>query len=114
MRAKTQTVPLRKLLRTMPDLAEVLIERHGIPESQLKNMHVLLTEETPNSPDLGMSRLITTAILVDRPIKVGVYGIGTAIKGPSDPEDQLIGQAIAIARACQHAGWRFFWGKHRR
>ena len=108
MRATTQTVPLRRLLRQMPDLAAVLIERHGVPESELRNMHVLLTEEWPSSTASPVTaRMITTAILVDRPIKVGVYGVGTAIKGPDDAPDKSVGRSIAIARAGHRAAWRF-------
>ena len=96
----------------MPDLAKILTERCGIPEPQLKEMHVLLVDDNTNNSPSDTSRLITTAILVDRPIKVGVYAMGTAIKCPSDEGDRLIGRALAITRACHRTAWRFFAYRH--
>ena len=113
MRATTQTRPLRWFLKEMPDLAAVLIDRYGVVPTKLDDLHVLLVEDVPSSESgriaARSSRFITTAIIVDRPIKVGVHAIGVAVKGPDDIHDQSIGRAIAISRGVRRTAtklWR--------
>lgn len=114
MRATTQTVPLRRLLREMPDLAAVLIDRYGIDPTRITGLHVLLVEDIPSleSGRVGAgaqsARIITTAIVVDRPIKVGVYAVGVSVKSPYDIHDSAIGRSIAISRAIRRAA-RKLW-----
>ena len=117
MRATTQTVPLRQLLKELPDLAEVLIGRYGIERTSLAEYHVLLVEDVPSiesgrvGAGIRSARIITTAVIVDRPIKVGVHGVGVSVKGPDDIHDRTIGRSIAISRAIRRAATRLSGGR---
>ncbi len=109
MRATTQTKPLRWFLKQMPDLARVLIDRYGVDPTKIDGLHVLLVEDIPSvesgyvGAGVRSARIITTAIIVDRPIKAGVYAVGVSVKGPDDIHDRAIGQSIAISRAARRA-----------
>ncbi len=114
MRATTQTRPLRQFLKEMPDLAAVLIERYGVEPTRIGDLHVLVVENAPaldsgRDAEAGRSeRVVTTAVIVDRPIKVRVYAVGVSVKSPYDIHDRSIGRAIAISRAVRRAA-RKLW-----
>ena len=93
----------------MPDLATVLIDRYGVDRTKIDGLYVLLVEDIPSvesgwvGEGVRAARIITMAIIVDRPIKAGVYAVGVSVKSPGDIHDRAIGQSIAISRATRRA-----------
>lgn len=84
-------------------LVEKLARRHGVPASELRLRHVLWVSDHPNpeqttDPEYH-GRAVMTAIILDRPTELVVYGLGSAIKSPQDPDDVERGAMIALSRA---------------
>lgn len=80
-----------------------LARRHGVSERTLLRKHVLFIADVPNPSDQAESdyeaRVVRTAIVVDKPTTLDVFGVGSAIKSPSDVDDASRGDTIALSRA---------------
>lgn len=87
-----------------------LAHRYGVSASALGRMHVLFLDDTPNedTADEGVrrskERVITTAVLLTKPVSLQVASVGSAIKSPDDTYDVSRGEAITFARAVRALG----------
>lgn len=80
-----------------------LASRYGISPSRLAGKHVLFFADVPAGVNIASAHVISAAVIVDKPVKLEVVGLGTALKSRADEYDPQRGYRIALARAIQAA-----------
>ena len=98
---RLQSIPVASI--EPREVVTKLAHRHGVSERTLLRKHVLFVSDQPNpSQESGedyQARVVRTAIVVDDPVALDVFGVGSAIKSPLDADDAGRGDTIALSRA---------------